>query len=236
MTQHMRLFDILVLFSTPFTHSHKYILHTFLLLLTTHTTNNFTSIPHHDPLTLASNMNGVKQELGLKSDPDTKSPGGFIDDDDIYEDTGELNMPPKGVDNELWLTRIPKWLWEALESTGEGDDVEVGRIAVVTDPKTGKPSKDHPMRIFFNDNWYHTTKVPRAYDLTPAPQADQPANTYVFTEKDLPGYKPMLYGRGRIDVPQAVQDPKARVQKRGKYRKAIPSTYLLQNKPISTPR
>ena len=51
------------------------------------------------------------------------------------------------------------------------------------------------------------------------------ANTYIFTEKDLPGYKPngYGYGKGGSSGSFGVQDPKARVQKRSKYKKAIPS-------------
>ena len=167
-------------------------------------------------------MNGIKPEHGIKPDPDHKSPGGFMDDDDIYEDTGELNMPAKDQESDIWLTRVPKWLWEAMANAADDEEIEIGKIAVFQDEETGRVSKDRGMQIFFNDKWAEKAKVPRAYELTPARETDP--NTYVFTEKDLPGYKPMIYGRGRVDLPQAPKDPNAKPQKRSKYRKAIPST------------
>lgn len=78
-------------------------------------------------------MNGVKMEddMHIKSDPETSPPTGFMDDDD-YEDTGELSLPTEPP--QLWLTRIPKWLWESLANAGDEDEIEIGKIRVYEGP------------------------------------------------------------------------------------------------------
>jgi transcription initiation factor TFIIF subunit beta len=78
-------------------------------------------------------MNGVKMEIEpqIKQDPESFTPGGFMDDD-LYEDTGELNMPPRHT-ADIWLTRVPKWLWESLATAGDDEEIEVGKIAMWDD-------------------------------------------------------------------------------------------------------
>ena len=83
------------------------------------------------------------------------------------------------------------------------------------------------MKLTLNQDRQNVRHLPREYNI----QATnlQPDNTFVFTEKDLPGYKPNAYGRSRADhgAMTAVQDPRSgsyRVQKqKGRIRKAIPS-------------
>jgi transcription initiation factor TFIIF subunit beta len=87
------------------------------------------------------------------------------------------------------------------------------------------------MRVFFNDRWHAKANLPTAFQLDPTATSDQVlGNTYVFTEKDLPGYRPTGYGqgnRGGHGGYGAVQDPKSRVQKRSRYKKAIPKQTAL---------
>jgi transcription initiation factor TFIIF subunit beta len=188
-------------------------------------------------------MNGVKAEREMKQDPDSMTPkGGFMDDDDIYEDTGELNMPRKDEKSDIWLTRIPKWLYESLAKEGDDDEIEIGKIAVFLDEKTGRVSKERPMHVFLNDHWYEEAKLPRAFEVAPAPHVDP--NTYIFTEKDLPGFKPMTYGRSRVEHPSNYnKDNHGKVQKRGKWRKPVPkhtaligtTTREYSARPLQTP-
>ncbi|KAF2468124.1 uncharacterized protein BDR25DRAFT_265732 [Lindgomyces ingoldianus] len=200
-------------------------------------------------------MNGIKADPDIKMDPDAGTPSGSgYMDDDFYEDTGELQLPSRGVDKDVWLTRIPKWLfekvskWDDLADNGNDDEqVVIGEIMLLPDPqRPGAASKTAPMRVFLSDKWQEKAKVPRAFELTGTnASADQMGNTYIFTEKDLPGYRPNGYGQGKMSasVGFGIQDPKARIQKRGKYRKAIPKhTALLGSStreyianPIHTP-
>ncbi|KAH7124066.1 transcription initiation factor IIF, beta subunit-domain-containing protein [Dendryphion nanum] len=184
-------------------------------------------------------MNGIKQDPDVKMDPDAITPSGSgYMDDDFYEDTGELSMPGKGVAKDVWVTRIPKWLYDAVSKwedhvEGKGDDqIVIGELLAYGDEKRpGGISKTKPMRIFLNENWQKKKQLPQAFELRLAEQKDYHiGNAYVFTEKDLPGYKPNGFGsyggfgqnRQGGGSNLGVQDPKARVFKRTKYKKAIP--------------
>jgi transcription initiation factor TFIIF subunit beta len=199
-------------------------------------------------------MNGIKSDPDVKMDSDVNTPpGSGYMDDDFYEDTGELSIPPKDSEKDVWLTRIPKWLydavsnWDDLADGADTDRIVLGEVMAVRD-QTGQGliSKDHPMRLFLNPQWQSKSQLPQAYELMPPPPAkvktpaeakkahDEAAaslgHTYIFAEKDLPGYKPSDIGHHRMGGSgnMGVQDPKARIQKRGRYKKAIPSTLVWQ--------
>jgi len=160
----------------------------------------------------------------IKQDPEA---GDKYMDDEFYEDTGELSMPTHNGD-DVWLTRIPDWLytaiseWDKLAEGNDNDTIQLGEVVAFA--TTTGIDRSKPMRMFFNDAWRAKSELPTAYELEPTPASDQVlGNTYIFTEKDLPGFKPTGYGfQGFGNRFSAVQDPKARVQKRSKYKKAIP--------------
>jgi transcription initiation factor TFIIF subunit beta len=173
-------------------------------------------------------MNGIKSETGVKKE------GDLYMDDEFYEDTGELALPK--TDNgqkDVWLTRIPDWLYEAVsnwDGMGEGgndnDEIQIGEVYAFA----GTSGLDHskPMRVFLNEQWQSKAKLPSAFQLDPTPASDQVlGNTYVFTEANLPGYKGTGYGQRYRGGAQAVLDPNSRVQKRSKYKKAVPKQTAL---------
>lgn len=171
-------------------------------------------------------MNGIKQ------DPDAGTPVQYMDDE-FFEDTGEMTMPEPDTKNDVWLTRIEKWLydavskWDDLAEGNDDDQIHIGEVLAFN--TTSGIDKSKPMRLFFNERWRNKSKLPTAYELLPAQTSDTIlGNTYVFTEKDLPGYKPNGFGQGhRGHGGWGSHDPKARIQKRGKYRKAIPKQTAL---------
>jgi transcription initiation factor TFIIF subunit beta len=186
-------------------------------------------------------MNGIKQDPDVKMEHDglTPSGSGYMDDD-FYEDTGELQLPEKGAERDLWLTRIPDWLyekicnWDDLAEGNDNDEIVLGEVLAFPDPaeKDGI-SKSKPMRMFFDERWRQKSQLPTAFELEPQSiKGEMLKNTYIFTEKDLPGYKHNGVGQNRYGAPGGygyggVQDPKARIQKRTKYKKAIPKQTTL---------
>ncbi|OCK77908.1 hypothetical protein K432DRAFT_384283 [Lepidopterella palustris CBS 459.81] len=165
-------------------------------------------------------------EVDIKQDPESFTPSGGFADDDIYEDTGELNMPSTEIAQEMWLTRVPKWLWESLATAGEDDEIEIGKLAIW---KNARDEKGNPItltKMFLSQEHKGVQDLPRQYELIKA--KTDPDNTYIFTEKDLPGYKPNAYGRLRAGMGGAAdgQDQRSgqyRVQKsKSRFRKAIP--------------
>ncbi|PSN63097.1 transcription initiation factor IIF [Corynespora cassiicola Philippines] len=175
----------------------------------------------------------------VKADPDAITPtGSGYMDDDFYEDTGELSLPPKNERRDLWLTRIPDWLYEAVSNWGDHVDgkdddlVQIGEVLAFPDEaRPGAISNSKPMRVFFNERWQEKTQLPSAFQLQDIPTKDDVlGNTYIFTEKDLPGYKPNGLGQNKGGAGGSfggVQDSKSRIQKRTKYKKAIPKQTAL---------
>ncbi|KAF2707489.1 hypothetical protein K504DRAFT_383619 [Pleomassaria siparia CBS 279.74] len=184
-------------------------------------------------------MNGIKADPDIKTDPDAGTPSGGYMDDEFYEDTGEMTMPPKGEDKDIWLTRMPKWLyeklanWDELADLAQGnddDEIHLGDVLYIPDPATKRVSKNQEMRLFLSDSWRGKTDLPQAYKLEYMKKdANVLASTYVFSEKDLPGYKPTGWGykQGNRGNFGGVQDPNARVQKKSKFKKAIPKQTTL---------
>jgi hypothetical protein len=76
--------------------------------------------------------NGFKTEEDVKIKPelDTGSPGAFIDEDD--DDTGELTIP-RDANTGGWMTRVPQELWEGLNSLTDDDEIQIGAIKVWSD-------------------------------------------------------------------------------------------------------
>ena len=73
----------------------------------------------------------------IKPDPDAKevSPGS-ISDEDIYEDAGDLDFSNAALN--VWLSRIPRPLWENWSNIDDDEEIELGKIRIEGDPKDPK--------------------------------------------------------------------------------------------------
>jgi transcription initiation factor TFIIF subunit beta len=83
-------------------------------------------------------MAQVKQEPGstpfIKPDPDTKeSLLDALSDEDIYEDAGDLDFSNAG--QSVWLTRIPKALWEHWAHLDDDEEIQIGTVRVEGNPQ-----------------------------------------------------------------------------------------------------
>ncbi|KAI1913451.1 hypothetical protein LOZ12_003183 [Ophidiomyces ophidiicola] len=123
----------------------------------------------------------------IKSEPDTKdidSP--MLSDDDIYEDAGDLDFASAAQD--VWLTRIPKSLWEQWSKLDDDEEIQIGTVRVEG------PATDIKRISLRLHDVPQNEGVPKDYNLKRQNiNADRTAytvqNTFIFTEKDLPGYK-----------------------------------------------
>lgn len=83
-------------------------------------------------------MSQVKQEDGspyIKPDPDSKEGiGSFDDEEDLYEDAGDLDFT--NATQNVWLSRIPRSLWEHWSKLDGDDDeeIQVGTIRIEGEP------------------------------------------------------------------------------------------------------
>lgn len=74
-------------------------------------------------------MNGVKIEddVNVKQEAESTAPTAFMDDDED-EDTGELQIP--NPLNGIYLTWVPKMLWDSWASINEDEEIQVGLVRV----------------------------------------------------------------------------------------------------------
>ena len=72
-------------------------------------------------------LNG--QDPRIKPDPDSlgASPAPQLDDD-IYEDAGDLEF--SGAEQGLYLTKVPKFLWESWSKLDDNQEIQIGTIRV----------------------------------------------------------------------------------------------------------
>ena len=73
----------------------------------------------------------------IKPDPDSTgaSPAAHTDDD-LYEDAGDLEFA--GADKGLYLTRVPKFLWETWSQLDDNQEVTIGTVRVEGGPENLK--------------------------------------------------------------------------------------------------
>lgn len=84
----------------------------------------------------------------IKDEGAGASPSLYVEEDDVYEDTGDLDFSHS--QQQFWLSRIPKSLWELLASLPEEDEVEIGTIRVEgdsNDPKRVRLLVHNPLSI-----------------------------------------------------------------------------------------
>jgi transcription initiation factor TFIIF subunit beta len=91
-------------------------------------TNNNPSIPTMKVENAPSPQ--VKEEVG------DATPSPYMEEDDVYEDTGDLDF--SNSQQQLWLSRIPKSLWEAWSSMPNDGEIEIGTIRVEGDSNEPK--------------------------------------------------------------------------------------------------
>ncbi|KZF23855.1 hypothetical protein L228DRAFT_246706 [Xylona heveae TC161] len=177
---------------------------------------------------MATNGVTVKTEPGveprIKPDPDSaeQSPVAF-EDEDIYEDAGDLDFSHAG--NPVWLMRIPKILWENWSNIGDDEEIQIGTVRL-----EGTQQHVNRLSLLLSSELEQNRDVPKEYNLRITNES--PANTYVFTEKDLPGYASKVRsGRPVGDRLPPSSRPETHDRRYGKdrgkrwepyYRKAIP--------------
>lgn len=133
----------------------------------------------------------------IKMDPDHPSPA--MADIDEFEDTGELNIPkfvsswagapalPQG-----WLLRIPKELWAGLADLPMDEEIHIGNVKLFEEEAPAKLK----WRLEFNRNFPGWEEIPKEYDMNPTEPTQKKEhgdptlrNTFIFSEKDMPGFK-----------------------------------------------
>lgn len=145
----------------------------------------------------------------------------FMDDAD---DDPELDF--NDARKDLWLSRLPTFLWAALDGAKDDTEIELGTVRV-------EGSLENPERVSLLLNSAPTFKsIEKEYVLRkqtgPARRGKGPGQVMLFSEKNKPGYKQRQSmwdvidedgnpGQGRSQLfEQGVRDEKKKANK-GKY-------------------
>ncbi|KAJ5591896.1 uncharacterized protein N7459_002265 [Penicillium hispanicum] len=187
----------------------------------------------------------------IKPDPDSKDAVlADLEDEDIYEDAGDLDFSAAGQD--VWISRLPRQLWENWAQIDDDEEIEIGTIRVEgewNDLKrvSNMPTVALPCFLFLTlrakvslrlhdrpDNRH----IPKDYTLqqqtiTSTNASHMTQNTYVFTEKDIPGAENRMavFGETRSALYEAMKRD-ARRREQGKkwepyVRKTVPKQTAL---------
>jgi transcription initiation factor TFIIF subunit beta len=151
----------------------------------------------------------VKQEA-IKPEPSDATGG--IDEEDLYEDAGDLEFYDRSVPNNcfetLYLARVPKTMWEAwaklTEKMGDDDEIQIGTLRtwneMIPDPNVeGGSREETKLRMLLSANCPEHQGLPNEYDLE---VLDRNVNNhFIFSEEDLPGFK--ARNKARTDAAKA---------------------------------
>lgn len=132
-----------------------------------------------------ASLGAVKMEEDVKVKPDPADIGtpSIMEDEEAYEDVGELLIRGSAEQEQAWLAKLPKWLWEAWSEIDENEEITLGEVRVYNNTAPGEKDK---LKIVLKDIPQHKS-VPKRYDVTM--NKSEYNNTVVFSEKDQPGFR-----------------------------------------------
>lgn len=82
---------------------------------------------------MASQVKPDPDAPSIKPDPDAKgTPLSGISDEDFYEDAGDLDFT--NAAQSVWLSRIPRSLWEHWSHIDDDEEIELGTIRIEGQP------------------------------------------------------------------------------------------------------
>ncbi|KAI9048098.1 hypothetical protein LZ554_007894 [Drepanopeziza brunnea f. sp. 'monogermtubi'] len=174
------------------------------------------------------------EDVKIKPDPENEGSPAGLSEEDIYEEAGDLEFNPDPAFQKLYLARVPKYLWEAWSKLDDDAEIQIGTIR-----QSATPQGTTRLSMLLTSDLAAHQAIPKEFDLDVT--AETVNNTYVFTEKDLPGFKsrsrakfdpasanmPARLTRPKNDKPITKQpyDPNKRFQPY--FRKAIPKKTTL---------
>ncbi|KAF7118607.1 hypothetical protein CNMCM5793_008145 [Aspergillus hiratsukae] len=163
----------------------------------------------------------------IKPDPDNKDAVLADIDEDIYDDDGDLDFSNAG--QNVWLSRIPRSLWEHWASLDDDEEIQIGTMRI-----EGPPNDIKRVSIRLNER-EDNRDIPKDYILqrqtinTGNVTSHATQNTYLFTEKDIPGHenRMVVFGEARSALYEAMKRDARKKERRKKWepyvRRTVPT-------------
>ncbi|KAF9894629.1 hypothetical protein FE257_006517 [Aspergillus nanangensis] len=173
----------------------------------------------------------IKQDPDIKEDPDDKDLVlADIDDEDLYEDAGDLDFASAA--QNVWLSRLPRSLWEYWSKLDDDEEVQIGTIRI-----EGPPNDIKRVSLRINDR-PDNQDLPKDYLLQRQTINNEnishsTQNTYVFTEKEIPGHenRMVVFGEARSALYESMKRDLRKKERKKKWepyvRKTIPKQTAL---------
>ncbi|KAK8140468.1 hypothetical protein PG984_000534 [Apiospora sp. TS-2023a] len=138
----------------------------------------------------------VKHEPGVKPEPeDASASPAVMSDDELYEDAGDLEFydttSPTDPSANLFLTHVPKYLYDQWAQLKEDEEVEVGKVRRWIETDKNGQKRERMAMLLDVQNPAHQT-IPKEYNFEM--RDNNLLNTFLFTEADLPGFKSKSQG------------------------------------------
>lgn len=148
---------------------------------------------------------------------------------DTYMDDADLDDPEldfKQAYQNLWLSKLPKHLWETLAKLGDDDEIEIGTIRV-----EGSMDTPHRVSLKLNEKSPLFQSTEKEYILKAPDQSHRrikrPGQVMMFSEKDKAGYKKRANvwdnidedgnpGQGRSQLYENIQKDEKKKENKGK--------------------
>ncbi|KAI9681197.1 MAG: hypothetical protein M1817_002479 [Caeruleum heppii] len=182
-------------------------------------------------------VGGIDSQVKLESDQAATLSG--LSDDDVYEDAGDLDFTD--YDSGVFLMKVPKWLWENWAKIGDDEQIELGKIRLESCGRDEHGKEKSKFTMILSPSVKHNKGLPREYDVNV--MNDTSNNTFIFSEKDLPGYRTKDGAKSRFTSHEtkgktpyslngAVQQGRIQKWEKGKrsqpyYKRAIPKQTAL---------
>lgn len=188
----------------------------------------------------------------IKADPDDKDTVlADVDDEDIYDDDGDLDF--SNAAQSVWMSRIPRALWENWAKLDDDEEIELGTIRIEGAANDIKRVRlwlfpmillrgRAPRKLaFINTRCLQVSlrlherednkEVPKDYilqrhTLDTDSTAHSTKNTYVFTEKEIPGQenRTVVFGEARSALYEAVKRDARKKERKKKWEPYVRKT------------
>lgn len=103
-----------------------------------------TYVPEVPSIQIENPINGQTPLIKPESDSIGASPAAHTDDG-LYEDAGDLEFT--GSDQSLYLTRLPKFIWERWSQLDDNQEVTIGTVRVERGPEKTKRVRRSPSTL-----------------------------------------------------------------------------------------
>ncbi|PLN82749.1 transcription initiation factor IIF, beta subunit [Aspergillus taichungensis] len=167
----------------------------------------------------------------IKPDPDSKDAvHADIGDDDLYEDAGDLDFT--NAAQSVWLSRIPRSLWQNWENLDDDEEIQVGTVRI-----EGPPNDIKRVSLRLNER-EDNREIPKDYILQRQTINNEnishsTQNTYVFTEKEIPGgdNRMVVFGEARSALYESMKRDARKKERKKKWepyvRRTVPKLTAL---------